>query len=72
MRYEFTAILERTEGWYIAQCPEVPAANGQGRTVEAVLENLAQAIELIFEVQREEALAEASPNAIFTTVTLET
>ena len=32
MRHEFTAIYEREGEWVIAYCPEVPGANGQGRT----------------------------------------
>jgi len=30
MRNEFTAIIERDGDWYIAFCPEIPGANGQG------------------------------------------
>ena len=33
MRNEFTAIIERDDDWFIAYCPEVPGANGQGRTL---------------------------------------
>ena len=50
---EFTAVIERSEGWCVAACPEVPAANGQGRTVPDVLEDLADAIALLFLVGRE-------------------
>ena len=32
MRNEFTAIIERDGAWYIAYCPEIPGANGQGKT----------------------------------------
>ena len=30
MHNEFTAILERDDEWYIAYCPEISGANGQG------------------------------------------
>lgn len=50
---EFTAVVEQDEGWWIASCPEIPAANGQGRTIPDVLENLADAIALLFLVDRE-------------------
>jgi predicted RNase H-like HicB family nuclease len=33
MKSKFTAIIEKDEGWYIAYCPEIPGANGQGKTV---------------------------------------
>lgn len=50
---EFTTVVEQDEGWWIASCPEIPAANGQGRTIPDVLENLADAIALLFLVDRE-------------------
>ena len=57
MHNEFTAIVERDGRWFVAYCPEVPGANGQGRTKAACLKSLAQAIHLIFE-DREEYLQE--------------
>jgi len=36
MRNEFTAFVERAGRWHIAYCPEIPGANGQGRTKAAV------------------------------------
>lgn len=56
MKNEFTAIIERDGEWYIAYCPEIPGANGQGRTKEEARESLAQAIALILEDRREEGL----------------
>jgi predicted RNase H-like HicB family nuclease len=56
MSNEFTAVFERDEDWYIGFCPEIPGANGQGRTIEECRRNLAQAIELVLEDRREEAL----------------
>jgi len=47
MRNEFTAVIERDGEWYVAYCPEIPGANGQGRTKDEARENLAEAIELI-------------------------
>lgn len=49
MRNEFTAIIERDGDWYIAFCPEVPGANGQGRTTDEAKTSLADAIKLILE-----------------------
>ncbi|MGI8927680.1 MAG: type II toxin-antitoxin system HicB family antitoxin [Tepidiformaceae bacterium] len=54
MRNEFTAILHETEGWWLAFSPEMPAANGQGKTREAAKESLAQAIDLLLEDLRED------------------
>ena len=56
MRNEFTGIIERDGDWFIAYCPEVRGANGQGRTKDEARESLAQAIELILEDRSEDAL----------------
>ncbi len=49
MRNEFTAVIERDGKWYIAYCPEIPGANGQGLTKDEARENLAEAIALVLE-----------------------
>lgn len=56
MRNEFTAIVERDGEWFIAYCPEVPGANGQGTTKAECLDNLSKAIDLILEDRRADAL----------------
>ena len=56
MHNEFQAIVERDKDWFIAYCPEIPGANGQGKTKTECLENLAEAIELILEDRRADAL----------------
>jgi predicted RNase H-like HicB family nuclease len=56
MHNEFTAIVERDGDWFIAYCLEIPGANGQGRTKDECLENLSQAVDLILEDRREDAL----------------
>ena len=63
MRNEFTAIMERDGDWYIAFCPEVPGANGQGRTKDEAKASLADAIALILEDRREDALRGVPPDA---------
>jgi predicted RNase H-like HicB family nuclease len=55
MPNEFTAIIERDEDWFIAYSPEVPGANGQGRSKEESLESLAAAISLILEDRRKDS-----------------
>ena len=71
MRNEFTAIIERDGEWYVAYCPEIPGANGQGRTREEARESLAQAIALILEDRREDALRGVPPDADRETVVVE-
>jgi len=56
MKHEFTAIFERDGDWHIAYCPEIPGANGQGRTKEQARQSLSDAIALILEDRREDAL----------------
>lgn len=56
MRNEFTAVIERDGDWYIAYCPEVPGANGQGKTLEECRESFAEAISLILEERRQDGL----------------
>jgi predicted RNase H-like HicB family nuclease len=70
MRNEFTAIIEQAEGWFIAYSPEIPGANGQGRTKDEALQSLREAIELILDDRREEGLRGVPPSAIRETVTL--
>lgn len=63
MRNEFTAIIERDGDWFIAYCPEIPGANGQGRTKQEARESLAEAIALILEDRREDGLRDVPPEA---------
>ncbi len=70
MRNEFTAIIEKDEDWYIAYCPEIPGANGQGRTKDEVLESLSEAIALILEDRLEDGLRGVPPDAIRETVSV--
>jgi predicted RNase H-like HicB family nuclease len=70
MSNTYTAIFERDGEWYIAYCPEVPGANGQGRTKEEARESLAAAIALIFEDRREDALRGLPDDAERETVTV--
>ena len=56
MHNEFTAVIEREGDWYVAYSPEVPGANGQGRTKAEAKESLADAISLILEDRRADGL----------------
>ena len=64
MHNEFTAIIEKDGDWYIAYCPEVLGANGQGKTIEECKINLAAAISLILEDRREDAMRGLPEDAI--------
>jgi predicted RNase H-like HicB family nuclease len=71
MRNEFTAVIEEDEGWFIAYSPEVPGANGQGRTKQESLESLKAAISLILEYRREDGLRGVPATAIQETIVVE-
>jgi len=64
MHNEFTAVVERDGDWHIAYCPEIPGANGQGKTKDDCLESLAGAISFILEDRREEGLRGVPADAI--------
>lgn len=64
MHNEFIAIIEKDDDWYIAYCPEVPGANGQGRTMEECKANLAGAISLILQDRREDGMRALPDDAI--------
>jgi predicted RNase H-like HicB family nuclease len=70
MHNEFTAVFERDGDWVIAYCPEIPGANGQGRTKDEARESLAAAITLILEDRREDGLRGLPPDAERETVVL--
>jgi len=64
MHIEFTMVIEQDGEWFIGYCPEIPGANGQGRTLEECREDLAEAIGLILEDRREDGLRGVPPDAL--------
>ena len=57
---QFTAILHHgdpDEGGFWATCLEVPGANGQGETKETCLASLSEAVKLLLEIERQQALS---------------
>jgi predicted RNase H-like HicB family nuclease len=70
MTREFTAIVEIDGEWFIAYCPEIPGANGQGKTKEEAVQSLADAIALVLEDRREEGLGGVPSDALLNTVTV--
>jgi len=64
MHNEFTAVVERDGDWYVGYSPEIPGANGQGKTKEECLHSLAEAISLILEDRRADGLRGVPADAI--------
>jgi len=54
MSQNLTAEIHRDGEWYVGFCPEVPEANGQGRTPEECVESLKEAVRLLMEDWRED------------------
>ena len=50
---ELTAIFEKVPEGYIGYVPELPGANTQGATLEEARANLVEAVQLVFEANRE-------------------
>jgi predicted RNase H-like HicB family nuclease len=71
MHNEFTAIFERDGDWIVAYCPEIPGANGQGRSKEEARTSLSEAIALILEDRRADAFRGVPSDAERGTVTVE-
>jgi predicted RNase H-like HicB family nuclease len=71
MRHEFTAVYEHDDDWIVAYCPEIPGANGQGRTKEEARASLSDAIALILEDRREDGLRGVPAEAERETITVE-
>ena len=64
VRNEFTAVIQKDEDWFVAYCLEISAANGQGKSREDALENLAASILLYLEMRREDGLRGVPAEAI--------
>jgi predicted RNase H-like HicB family nuclease len=51
----YTAIIRKTDdGWYAARCAQIPEAITQGRTIREVQDNLADAIDLVLQMKKEQ------------------
>lgn len=49
---EFTVIIERGEdGYFIGSVPELKGCHSQGKTIDELMENVKEAIELCLEVE---------------------
>jgi predicted RNase H-like HicB family nuclease len=68
MRNRYTAIIQRDGKWFTSYCAEIPEANGQGKTREDCLSDLAAAIDLVLEYRREKGLERAARGSEQTSV----
>ena len=68
MSREFAAVVQVDGEWVVAHAPEVPGANGQGRTRAEALESLSEAITLILADRLADALDDLPAGAETTVV----
>ncbi len=48
MSRRLTAVITKSEGWYVAHCPELKVTS-QGKTLKSARANLQEAVELYLE-----------------------
>ena len=70
MHNEFSAIIEQDGEWYFAYCPEIPGANGQGLTKDEAKQSLGEAITLILDDRRADALRGAPKDVLLEVLTV--
>jgi predicted RNase H-like HicB family nuclease len=68
---QFHAIYERDGEWFVAYCPEIPGANGLGKTQKECRENLIDAIRLILEDKYEDSIRGLTENYTNELITIE-
>lgn len=66
----FTAIIKKSDDWWIGWIEELPGVNSQGKTREELTENLSSALREAVEMHREEAIAAADGDYQELTLTL--
>jgi predicted RNase H-like HicB family nuclease len=59
MAAKYTALIQRTDQWWIGWIEETPGVNSQGSTREELVENLRSALAEMLEINRAEARAAA-------------
>jgi len=56
MKHQFKALIHKEDDLWVGQIEEVPGAISQGHTLKELKENLAEALGLILEYQREQLI----------------
>ncbi len=67
MAYKVSIVIEKDAHGYYAYCPELEGCQTQGDTLEEVLSNVKEAIELYLETLSEEEISELLSKEILTT-----
>ncbi len=67
MSQKVSVVIEKDERGYYAYCPELEGCQTQGDSIDEVMINIKEAIELYIETLSEEELKEATRKEILTT-----
>lgn len=71
LKHEFNVVYTPIEdGWFMATVPELPGAVTQGRDLEEARSMIKEAVELLLESYRDNAVKDAPGNAIWETLTV--
>ncbi|MCJ8281703.1 MAG: type II toxin-antitoxin system HicB family antitoxin [Rivularia sp. ALOHA_DT_140] len=58
-KQEFYVIIERDEdGFYVGEVPQLKACYSQGETIDELMENIKEVIELCLEEKKDETISE--------------
>jgi predicted RNase H-like HicB family nuclease len=72
MRHDYTVVYQPIEdGWIMATVPELPGAVTQGATLDEARENIKDAVELLLQSYREDALSHVPAGAIVETLVVD-
>jgi len=65
MRHEYTVVYQPIEdGWFLATVPELPGAVTEGATLDEARANIKDAVELLLQSYREDAIRQAPAEAV--------
>ena len=67
MSYKVSTVIEKDAFGYYAYCPELEGCQSQGDSLEKVIANIKEAIELYLETLSEEEIKESLSKEILTT-----
>jgi len=67
MLYKVSAVIEKDENGYYAYCPQLEGCQTQGDSLEEVLSNVKEAIELYLETLSQDEIKELLSKEILTT-----
>lgn len=67
MSYKVSIVIEKDENGYYAYCPELEGCQSEGGSIEEVIANIKEAIELYLETLSEEEIKESLSKEILTT-----